>query len=89
MGHDYDTETYHIWLLRFWQERKPSPDTPAVWRFSLENGHTRQRQGFGKLEEVMDFLREQMAQHGQRSTLAEDSTTENDDRAQPFDAKTH
>jgi hypothetical protein len=29
----------------------------AVWRISLENVRTRQRQGFANLEDLFDFLR--------------------------------
>jgi len=56
-----------IYLLHLWQERAPRPGSPEVWRFSLEDPRTGQRQGFASLEEMMSFLREQLAgEHGSR-----------------------
>jgi len=49
-----------LYLLTMWQERPTSPAHPAVWRFSLEDTRTRQRRGFGSLEGLMAFLREQV-----------------------------
>jgi hypothetical protein len=51
---------YNAYILRLWQERSASPARPAVWRFSLENTHTRQRRGFGDLEGLTAFLQKQM-----------------------------
>jgi len=59
----------HIYLLHLWQERAPRPGLPEVWRISLEDPRTGQRQGFASLEEMMSFLREQLAGgHGSRGT---------------------
>jgi hypothetical protein len=54
---------YLSYLLRLWRvDEEESPHGGAkqvVWRASLENPHTRQRQGFASLDELCDFLREQ------------------------------
>jgi hypothetical protein len=39
---------YYSYLLRFWEERGKNPDQ-SVWRFSLENPQTAQRQSFADL----------------------------------------
>ena len=51
---------YRSYVLTFWEERSRDPDTPAVWRFSLQDPRTGQRRGFASLEEVMDFLRTEL-----------------------------
>jgi hypothetical protein len=51
--------TYRVYLLRLWRERPASPQHPAVWRYSVEDTCTRQRHGFGRLEELTAFLRTQ------------------------------
>jgi hypothetical protein len=48
--------TYRVYVLRTWQEGAFSPETPAAWRFSLEDPTTRQRRGFADLESLMSFL---------------------------------
>lgn len=45
-----------VYLLICWQERPPSSEGPAIWRFSLEDARTGQRQGFGTLEQMLTFL---------------------------------
>jgi hypothetical protein len=63
---------YHAYILRLWQERSASPAHPAVWRFSLEDTHTRQRRGFGDLAKLVGFLQAQMeAEETRRSTPAD------------------
>ena len=52
----------HIYLLHLWQERALRPGSPGVWRFSLEDPRTGQRQGFADLEGLVSFLRERMAE---------------------------
>jgi hypothetical protein len=47
---------YRSYLLSFWEERGRDPDTPVVWRFSLEDPHTGQRRGFAGLEERVAAL---------------------------------
>jgi len=55
---------YLSYLLRLWRvDEESSPHRGAeqvVWRASLENPHTRQQQGFASLDELFDFLREQI-----------------------------
>jgi hypothetical protein len=53
---DQDT-TYQVYLLRLWRERPASFECPPVWRYSVEDIRTRQRYGFGSLEELMAFFR--------------------------------
>jgi hypothetical protein len=55
-----DSPRRTIYLLIFWQERPPSPDGPAVWRFRLEDVRTRRQYGFGSLEQVSAFLEDRM-----------------------------
>ena len=51
---------YRSYLLTFWEERGRDPQTPVVWRFSLEDPRTGQRRGFSGLEEVMAFLQTEL-----------------------------
>ena len=55
---------YLSYLLRLWRVNEEGNlhrgAEQAVWRASLENLHTRQRQGFASLDELCDFLREQI-----------------------------
>jgi hypothetical protein len=48
---------YQVYLLRLWQERPASCESPAVWRYSVEDTRTHQRHGFGNLEDLMEFFR--------------------------------
>jgi hypothetical protein len=54
---------YLSYLLRLWRVNEEGSlhggAKQVVWRASLENPHTRQRQGFASLDELFDFLREQ------------------------------
>ena len=54
---------YLAYLLRLWQvgRQMDSHHSAAeiVWRASLENPHTHERQGFANLDELFDFLRTQ------------------------------
>lgn len=45
---------YRAYMLRLWQVAEGQGD---VWRASLEDTRTGQRQGFGDLEELMRYLR--------------------------------
>ena len=47
---------YCSYLLRFWQERRGSYGGSAVWRFSLDDPHSGERQGFATLEELVAAL---------------------------------
>ncbi|MBL7063652.1 MAG: hypothetical protein ISS49_05505 [Anaerolineae bacterium] len=51
---------YRAFLLRYWEERGQGARRGVVWRFSLEDAHTGQRQGFASLEEMVAFLRSQL-----------------------------
>lgn len=57
-----------LYLLTLWQERPEGPGCPAVWRFSLEDTRTCERRGFGSLEGLMAFLREQVGAEGAEET---------------------
>lgn len=48
--------TYRAYILRVWQERPPSEDRPAVWRYSLEDTRTRRRRGFASLDDLTAHL---------------------------------
>jgi hypothetical protein len=47
-------QTYHSYLLRFWEERA---EGASVWRFTLEDPQTGKRQGFADLENLTEWLR--------------------------------
>ncbi len=46
---------YFAYLLRLWQVNGTGP---PIWRASLEDPHTRERQGFPDLERLCAFLEE-------------------------------
>jgi len=47
---------YRSYLLTLWEERGREPDTPAIWRFRLEDPRTGQRCGFASLEALVAAL---------------------------------
>ena len=47
---------YLSYLLRLWQV---GSEGEGVWRASLEDPHTGECKGFGSLEDLFEFLREQ------------------------------
>ena len=55
---------YLAYLVRLWRANditeSRAPAREPVWRVSIENPHTRERQGFASLEELLDFLRKQI-----------------------------
>ncbi len=53
--------SYRTFLIRCWEERSRDPTLPTVWRFSLEDPHTGRRRGFPSLEDVVTFLRGELA----------------------------
>lgn len=53
---------YRSFLLRCWEERSQSLANAAAWRFSLEDSRTGRRHGFAKLEAVMAFLQQELAE---------------------------
>jgi hypothetical protein len=63
---------YLSYLLRLWRVNEEGNlhrgAEQAVWRASLENPHTRQRQGFASLDELFDFLREQIRMASEPAT---------------------
>ena len=59
------TRTY---LLTIWEERSQDPALPTVWRFSLGDPNSGQRRGFASLEEMVDFLRGELADGGAKQT---------------------
>ena len=69
----YDERHYHTFVLRLWQERDATPSRPAVWRFILKDTRTRQRRGFGNLEELVGFLRSQIGHYGRSDTTPFDT----------------
>jgi hypothetical protein len=49
--------SYHTYLLRCWQERSTEGvEAIKVWRFSLEDPRTGQRQGYATLEALLASL---------------------------------
>jgi hypothetical protein len=50
---------YRSHLLTLWEERGRDASTPGVWRFRLEDPHTGERVGFGSIDELFDYLRQQ------------------------------
>ena len=48
--------SYRSYLLRFWEERTNQP-VNTVWRFSVEDPHTTQRQSFADLEALVAWLK--------------------------------
>ncbi len=50
---------YVAYLLRLWRVNDNGESHQAIWRASLENPHTGERQGFASLEAVFGFLRAQ------------------------------
>lgn len=80
---------YLAYLLRLWRVngngKFQSGTSKAVWRASLENPHTGERQGFASLETLVDFLREQTgvtapsaAPHRSQSSLDRQKREERD-----------
>ena len=51
-----ERERYMSYLLRLWQT---TSGDKVVWRASLENSQTGERQGFASLDALFNFLRQQ------------------------------
>jgi len=60
--------SYRTFLIRCWEERSQDPTLSNVWRFSLEDPHTGRRRGFPSLEDVVTFLRRELAGSQDRGT---------------------
>ncbi len=54
---------YCAYLLRCWREPGTRPG-PAAQRFSLEDPHTGERQGFASLQALVAFLETELADGG-------------------------
>ena len=52
---------YRSYVLTFWEEQSDAPGAQVVWRFSLKDPRTSQRHGFTSLEEMIAFLRLELA----------------------------
>ena len=57
----HDPPRYCSYLLRCWQEQHLVHLGPAAWRFSLEDPHTGERQGFATFEALIAFLQEALS----------------------------
>jgi len=51
---------YRAYVLTLWEERNRDSDTPAVWRFRLEDPRTGQQRGFASLEALTEALKREM-----------------------------
>ena len=58
------TPRYRAWVLRCWEATGDEAGPPALWRFSLEDPHTRERRGFADLESLLVFVRAELAVAG-------------------------
>jgi hypothetical protein len=48
---------YRTYLLRLWCEQAALPQCQPVWRCSIEDTCTRNRRGFGSVEDLANHLR--------------------------------
>lgn len=48
--------SYHVYLLRIWQDTDPSLPLNLSWRFSLEDANTQMRRGFRDLDSLLAYL---------------------------------
>lgn len=48
------------YLLSIWEERGRDPKEPIVWRFRVEDLHTRQQRGFATMAELLVYLQTQL-----------------------------
>ena len=60
---------YLAYLLRIWQVTDAGK---LVWRASLEDAHTGERQGFASLDALVAFLWEQMRKNKRTDRLDQD-----------------
>ena len=57
----FDTPpVYRTYILRFWEERSPSENKAAAWRYSLEDTETNVRHVFNDLNGLIVFLKRQV-----------------------------
>ena len=50
---------YHTYILRFWQE-KENVQEGGKWRFTLLDPIQKQQYGFSSLDDLKDFLKNQL-----------------------------
>lgn len=62
-------ERYLAYLLRIWQIKDAGQ---LVWRASLEDAHTGERQGFASLDALIAFLWEQIRNSKREGGLDQD-----------------
>jgi hypothetical protein len=63
---------YRSFLLTAWEERHQAAAPERVWRFGLEDVRgTQRRRVFTTLEEVMRYVKEELAETTNKSTLPE------------------
>ncbi len=62
-------------MLRFWAEREGFSGSRRVWRFSLEDPHTGQRQGFSNIDGLVAFLKNEIGSNTQAKPPPEDEST--------------
>jgi len=60
---------YLAFLLRIWQIKDAEQ---LIWRASLEDPHTGERQGFATYEALIDFLRERIHNETYEKELGQD-----------------
>jgi len=64
---------YRSFLLTAWEERHQAAASDRVWRFGLEDVRsTNRRRVFATLEEVLRYVKEELAESTVESTYAED-----------------
>ena len=57
MSRNADTpRPYHFFILGMWMQSDRRPGQPILWRISLENPHTAERNGFSTLAGLDAFL---------------------------------
>jgi hypothetical protein len=65
---------YQAYVLRCWEAPTADAQAPATWRFTLENAHTEERQGFATLEALLTFLQIEFGVHEGRPATDSAST---------------
>jgi hypothetical protein len=63
---------YRAYMLRCWEVRSPQPGGPASWRFSLEDPHTGEKQGFADLNTLTEFLQDELSEPESAAPLHSD-----------------
>ena len=50
----------YTYVLTLWEEREQDADSPAVWRYRLEDARTGERRGFSTVEGLLDAVRREV-----------------------------